>query len=238
MHKKNQNNIEFKTQDRIAHILILKSSHHSDIGLLDGKMGVAIAFAHLSRCSTNNEIYYECMSDLLDDILGNINKGLSYSFKSGLSGIGWGIEYLIQNGFVEGDSVEICEEIDYKIMETNPKRILDTSMNDGFEGLLHYIIYHLQGTIKQETRLPFDREYLLDVFDVCMSFTKKDISSSLESLIESYVLFIKNNDQFNYSIAPIDFVSDTIELNNEKLSSFPLGLSNGLAGELLKLITK
>lgn len=112
MHKKNQNNIKFNTQDRIAHILILKSSHHSDIGLLDGKMGIAIAFAHLSRCSTNNEIYYECMSDLLDDILGDIHKGLNYSFKLGLSGIGWGIEYLIQNGFVEGDSVEICEEID------------------------------------------------------------------------------------------------------------------------------
>lgn len=227
---------KFSKLERITHILILKSPYYTDIGFLEGKMGIAIAFAHLSRY-TNKDIYYECMSDLLDEVLGNIYKGLNYSFKSGLSGIGWCIEYLIQNKFVEGDSFEICEEIDHKIMETNPKRILDTSMNDGFEGLLHYIIYHLQGTIKQETRLPFDREYLLDVFDVCISFTKKDISSSLESLIESYVLFIKNNDQFNYSIAPIDFVSDTIELNNEKLSSFPLGLSNGLAGELLKLIT-
>ena len=228
---------KFNKLDRITHILILKSSYSTDIGLLEGEMGIAIAFAHLSRY-TNNDVYYECMSDLLDDVLGNIFKGLNYSFKSGLSGIGWCIEYLIQNKFVEGDSLEICEEIDSRIMEVNPKRILDTSMEDGFEGLLHYIIYHLQGAIKQKNRLPFDREYLLDVFDACRSLKKKDICSSFESIIDSYELFIKNNDHFNYNLEPTDFILDTLEVNNAKLSSYPLGLSNGLAGELLKLITK
>lgn len=236
MKKKEPTNIVFNKPDRIANILILKSSDHSDIGLLDGKMGIAIAFAHLSRCS-NNKIYYECMSDLLDDILGNIYKGLNYSFKSGLSGIGWGIEYLIQNGFVEGDSVEICEEIDNRIMEVNPKRILDISMENGFEGLLHYIVFHLQGAIRQETNLPFDKEYLLDVYSACINIKSKEITSSLKELIESYMLFIDNKTHFDYSFNPINFVSDSFEVNNEKLIANPLGLTNGLAGELLKLMS-
>lgn len=233
----NAKHVNFNLLDRISHILILKASYYSDIGLLDGKMGIAIAFAHLSRYSTNNEIYYEYMSDLLDDILGNIHKGLNYSFKSGLSGIGWGIEYLIQNGFVEGDSVEICEEIDHRIMEVNPKRILDISMENGFEGLLHYIVFHLQGAIRQETKLPFDKEYLLDVYSACINIKSKEITSSLKALIESYILFMDNKTHFDYSFNPINFVSDSFEVNNEKLIANPLGLTNGLAGELLKLMS-
>jgi hypothetical protein len=63
---------------------------------------------------------------------------MPFSLDKGLTGIGWGIEYLIQNGSVKGESVEICEEIDYRIMETDPKRITDFSLETGFEG--SYII--------------------------------------------------------------------------------------------------
>lgn len=36
--------------------------------------------------------------------------------------IGWGIEYLIQNGFVVGDNVNVCEENDQKIMRTDIRK--------------------------------------------------------------------------------------------------------------------
>lgn len=41
--------------------------------------------------------------------------------------------YLIQNKFIEGESVEVCEEIDNKIMETDPRRISDYTLQTGFE---------------------------------------------------------------------------------------------------------
>lgn len=44
-------------------------------------------------------------------------------FCSGLSGVGWGVEYLIQNKFVDADSDELLEDIDAKIMEWDVRRI-------------------------------------------------------------------------------------------------------------------
>ena len=111
------------------------------------------------------------------------------------------------------------------------------STEDGFEGLLHYIVYHLQGAIRQETKLPFDKEYLLDVYSACINIKSKEITSSLKALIESYMLFIDNKTHFDYSFNPINFVSNTLKVNNDKLIANPLGLTNGLAGELLKLIS-
>lgn len=230
-------NIEFNTLDRISHILILKSSYLSDIGLFEGKMGVAIAFANMSIFANNN-IYYDCMSDVLDDVLENIHKGLNYGFKSGLSGVGWGIEYLIQHEFVDGDSSEICEEIDNRIMEIDPKRILDQSMEEGFEGLLHYIVYHLQGAIMQNSELPFDRAYLLDVYAACRDFKKSEISNSFALLIDNFISFIETKKYFNYTIEPICFVSHVLKIDKNQLASYPLGLRNGLSGELLNLISK
>ena len=52
---------------RIQHILMLKSKFLPDVGLLEGKMGIVLAFACLYR-HTCNEIYYECMSELVDDV--------------------------------------------------------------------------------------------------------------------------------------------------------------------------
>ena len=66
---------EISYLDRILHILMLRSKFVFDIGLLNGKMGIVIAFAHLYK-STHNEIYYDYMSELLDDVLENVHKGL------------------------------------------------------------------------------------------------------------------------------------------------------------------
>ncbi len=235
--KKKKHNIPFNKTQRISHILMLNSLSLKDLGLYEGKMGIAITFAHLFRY-TNNDVYYDCMSNLLDDILENINKDLGYDFKSGLSGIGWSIEYLIQNNFVEGSSVEICEEIDKRIMDVDPRRISDFSIENGFEGLLHYVIYHLQGAIKQKTKLPFDNLYLSDIYDTCRILKNKSKSKSLSILLDIYTSFIEDKIMKDYDVKVIYFASNIPELQLDKLTTYPHGLNSGLAGALLDLITK
>lgn len=118
---------------------------------------------------------------------------LIFSFASGLSGIGWGVEYLIQNGFVEGEGVEICEEIDQKIMKTDPRRIVDMSLDTGFEGILHYVVYHLQGAFKQNIRLPFDERYLSDLYAVCKLL--KEQKNDINMLLDIYIyIFLHHPD--------------------------------------------
>lgn len=163
---------------------------------------------------------------------------MPFSFSNGLSGIGWGIEYLIQHKLVEGESVEISEEIDHKIMETDPKRILDFSLETGFEGLLLYILYHLQGIIKQGTSLPFDSIYLSDIYSVCKNIKNKNVNESLRSLLDIHINFAENKVMPDYEPQVISFATNVLEIDYDNITTYPLGLKYGLVGTLVHLLQK
>ena len=228
-------NLMFADTERITHHLMLNAYFNPDLGLFHGQMGTVLAMSEYSKYS-NNEVYFDVASFLLDNIAGKMHKNLLFSFASGLSGIGWGIEYLIQYGFVEGESVKICEEIDRKIMETDPRRILDFSLDTGFEGLLHYVIYHLQGAMKQNTELPFDDRYLSDIYAICSLLKERIKNTSISILLEVFRNFYNTGNIKDYNTSVIDFViMESTDISNE-ISSYPLGLKDGLAGKLLKII--
>lgn len=225
----------FGETDRIIHHLMLNTYFMPDLGLFHGQMGVVLVMYECSR-RRNNKIYFDVASYLLDNIMEKIDKNLTYSFATGLSGIGWGIEYLIQQGFVEGDSVEICEEIDMKIMETDPVRIMDLSLDTGLEGLLHYVIYHLQGAFKQETKLPFDDRYLSGLHAACIQL-KKNTDASINRLLDTYMKFHVSRTCEGYNSTIIDFITPGVTELPDMVTSSPLGLQDGLSGKLLKIIT-
>lgn len=228
-------NLMFADTERITHHLMLNAYFNPDLGLFHGQMGTVLAMSEYSKYS-NNEVYFDVASCLLDNIAGKMHKNLLFSFASGLSGIGWGIEYLIQYGFVEGESVKICEEIDRKIMETDPRRILDFSLDTGFEGLLHYVIYHLQGAMKQNTELPFDDRYLSDIYAICSLLKERIKNTSISILLDVFGNFYNTGNIKDYNTSVIDFViMESTDISNE-ISSYPLGLKDGLAGKLLKNI--
>ena len=94
--------------NRIVNHLILHSCSLDDVGLFHGKTGVVLFFAHYARY-TGIEMYDDFAEKLLEDIANNISKALPINMEFGLCGIGWGINYLIQNGFMKGDPNEILE---------------------------------------------------------------------------------------------------------------------------------
>mgnify|MGYP002410467450 CR=1 FL=1 len=227
--------LQFNKIKRIIHHLMLNAYFIPDISFSHGQMGVALTMSEYSRY-TNNEIYFDVASYLLDNIVEKIAKNLNYSFSTGLSGIGWGIEYLIQNSFIEGKSLEICEEIDRKIMETDPKRIEDLSLNTGFEGLLHYVIYHLQGTINQNAVFPFDTRYLSDLYDKCILLKKQTKDKAINFLLDIFINFHATGAIQGYNVSIIDFVTIESTDLSERITSYPLDLKEGLSGKLLKII--
>lgn len=119
---------EFTREQRITNALILHSSSINDIGLLHGKMGIAIYFYHLSR-SSGKSIFSEFADELIDQVTDSISNEPPFSFESGITGIGWAVEYLIQNGFIEADADEILEEFDKTVSQVlihKPKDIVTT----------------------------------------------------------------------------------------------------------------
>src|SRR5450759_4658972 len=95
---------------RIANVLLLNASFIDNLGLLNGKMGIAIFFYHYARC-TGSEIFRDYSSELIDESYNDINTNTPVDFATGLTDRGWGIEYLMKNRFVQTDTDEALSEI-------------------------------------------------------------------------------------------------------------------------------
>ncbi len=230
--KYNDSSIEFSLEQKIIHHLMLNASFLRDLGLYHGKMGIVILFFHYSR-HTDNPVYEDFAGDQLDNIWEGMHKELPVSFDSGLTGIGWGIEYLIQNGFVEGNSNEICEELDHKIMNLDPRRMSADFLEKELLGLLNYILIRMQGTIKQQSVLPFDRMYINDFFQMLSLMERKMFSQELNSLVNQFVDFMNVKQSIDIQFDLHSFI-ELIPVKEQRLLSYPLGLKNGLAGYLYK----
>jgi hypothetical protein len=195
---------------RLVRHLILNASFTSNLGLYHGKMGIVLFFAHYGRF-TENCLYDNFAGELLDEIYEDINAGTSINFESGLCGIGWGIEYLLQNGFMEGDSDDVLSEIDMKIMERDIRRITDTSFRTGLKGISCYVQKRINSLCRVQGNRPFDEIYLSDWEEVVSSSVFLDDDRVLSSIIE-------------------------IPPSRGDILSWDLGLKNGCAGYGLGLI--
>lgn len=153
---------------RIANVLLINASFIDNIGLLNGKMGIAIFFYWYGRYS-DNKIFTDYAGELIDEIYEEININTSIDFASGLTGIGWGIEYLVENNFVDADTDEALADIDnavYRSMLNSP--VLLDNGNDLF-GYGLYCISRLHGHESDDDNLNtlIKKEHLIYLTDEC-----------------------------------------------------------------------
>ncbi len=121
----------------------LSTNNH---GLMHGTTGLSIYFYHLSR-TVNNPEYEQLADDLLDKVFSSLSTSASPDFENGLAGIGWGIEYLVQNGFAEGNTDEILEEVDNTIFKTlQGDNLTSFELMNGLTGYLFYLVNRLKKT--------------------------------------------------------------------------------------------
>jgi hypothetical protein len=105
------------------------------LGLAGGKMGLCIYFYILSQ-TYKNISYKKTAAKLLDEIFENIDAINTYDVKTGLAGIGLGIDYLIKNDFVKGNANEILSDVDDLIFKH-----LTYSRKIDFSSQIHILYY-------------------------------------------------------------------------------------------------
>ena len=210
--------------------LVLNSSGYSDLGLFHGKMGLVLFFMNYARYVCDEQ-YENFALNLLSDIYEEINESLPIGLENGLCGIGWGIEYLIQNEFLEGETDEILKEIDQKIVEHNVFNISDLSFRKGLGGVVFYIIARLLASKRKKMKFPFSRAYLYALKKrlLHVSFEEKD-----EILVDLFKIYCGLLDG---KMCDVISIPDILICRNipvvTDLSLLPLGLENGIAGFLL-----
>lgn len=153
-------------KQRIINLLLLHSSFMNDLGLLNGKMGISIAFFHLFR-ETGNAVYENYAGELIDEIYEEINVSSSWNFADGLAGIGYGIEYLVRNKFIDADTDDALADIDSKLTTYAYYFPTSLGLENGLLGVAYYFFsrvkYKLQNT--SNIRLLTNKQLLIHVLD-------------------------------------------------------------------------
>lgn len=153
---------------RIANVLMLNAGFFDNPGLLNGKMGIAIFFYHYSRYS-KNKLYEDYAGELLDEIYEEINTSTPVNFENGLTGIGWGIEYLVKNGFVQADTDEALEEVDTIVCRNSLYRPFLLESRNDFFGYGLYFLARLRerGNDSDNLNTLFKKQHLIYLTDEC-----------------------------------------------------------------------
>lgn len=167
---------------RLCNDLILRSSYLESLGLQVGKMGAVLFFFHYARY-TGNVLYENYAEELLDEVYNDVNKGISYGFANGLCGIGWAVEYLVKQEFIEGDTDDALEEIDRQVMVYNPTRISDYSFANGLDGIVCYVLSRLLSPRAPKAPLPFDERYRKELYLACRNIPIEEQTTYTHSYI-------------------------------------------------------
>lgn len=83
-------------------------------GLFHGQMGLIVFFYHYGIIK--NVSYRQTAERLLDSLMCLMVANITDNYSEGLAGIGTAVEYLLQNGFVEGNADEILSEVDRRLI--------------------------------------------------------------------------------------------------------------------------
>jgi len=120
---------------QIANCLSANEQKITDIGLLEGKMGVAVYLYWYARYSGHSE-YKNLANNLIDEVITGISEK-DISISKGLSGIGWGINHLLKEKFLQGED-DLLEDFDECILQY----IKENTNENMLDGCIYLICEH------------------------------------------------------------------------------------------------
>ena len=217
----------FSQEDRLINHLVLHSIDVPNPGLFHGQMGICLVLAVYGKKKKDKQIK-KISELLLERISSMLTENDNMSFAFGLSGIGWGIEYLIQNKLMTGDSLEICESIDKKLQKLDLAKMDNLSLETGIEGLLHYILIHIKGTVSEGH--PFTKDFMDLLYVRLCGLLKSTVQRSITlDLLSQNFINIYNGLSWQYHPNLNDFIK-----TKHRHSKRILGLREGVAGRFYK----
>lgn len=96
----------------ITNVLLRNLDALTDLGLANGKMGVALYLYRLSKI-VNDQYLGSVADELFNIVIDGISKeNMSWDFTQGLSGIGWAINRMILDGNIRCADKSILEDLD------------------------------------------------------------------------------------------------------------------------------
>lgn len=141
------------------------ASFSNAIGM-HGSMGKVISLFS-SYQTTKDELQKTQAETLLEHLLEKCSQNQPLGYGNGLCGVGAGVEYLLQNHFVEGNADEILSDVDRAVgNEMNARRLRELSIDKGILGIACYLYYRLCYRKESEEKVALNLKiYVIHLID-------------------------------------------------------------------------
>lgn len=201
------------------------STQEGQLGL-SGKLGTAIYLMESSRvtgmrnfCLTAERLLSEVLQELSWETCG-------IGYQDGIIGIGVGVSYLYQRGFIQGDPDDVLAEIDALVWSIiDFREVQDDHLASDILGVLLYLYLRIKGRDDKTISYLRDREYLIYAIDwlseldeqgglcrdsriyvlLCLLCKAKVYPTKVDSLMERFISSLHTH-QFCTLPTPIDLL--------------------------------
>ena len=159
------------TKDRLLSLIMegARQNRQEGFGLFKGDMGVCLALFVLNR-EKKDPVVEDFADNLIDRIYARAAKEKKAFFDTGFAGIGWGINYLMEDHYYEGDVDEVLKDIDAAVFkEINTVSGIPANVSNGLLGYLIYSVArlgnpeHVRNTVLHEIDKDFLRGLIIRI---------------------------------------------------------------------------
>lgn len=199
-------------EEIIGALIQFEDSRCDNYSLYNGKTGLSITYYLLST-AFNDSYFATKGTRLINEVAENLHSILDVSFENGLTGIGWAIEWIGQNKFIEMNTEEILEDMDdelYKNVIYNQSSQL--SHANGYIGQAQYFYKRLIA------KNPNVKRYRKLCNQECLLILVDQISRQLLLEIQDW-----NNEKISYKMQQTNVFSDTLtflsKINNQNFNT-------------------
>ena len=187
-----------KTILKIANLISMSPQLGKESGLMGGKMGRILFYYELSRM-TSIKSYNDMADLLLEEIVCDVERMKDTSLESGLSGIGWGVNYAIRNSFVDADE-EVLDELEHYLF-TEGWGDIDTGRTFIFLSSAIFLISKLED---YSASINYNN-YLSTLIETCNAFLLIPKRKALD-FINSILYFLLRLKQMNVCHSEVDLL--------------------------------
>jgi len=246
-----QNEYKIKSYvQRISNILMTNGGFLDNPGLYTGEMGPVLFFFRYGRY-TQNELFKEYAFKLTEKIQNSIPEDSPIDYKKGVTGICSTVEYLIQNGYFEGDSDDILGAFDDRLFSLQN---LPRWSNEEVVSLAYYAIWRMSGNsskkeVMRKTLLP-EIVVIMEGWRTSQAFTcpiidvLKEVVNSGENGVaisyqrpSSHPLFCNDNPFVSRLQNSAQFMERILKDDFFKSNKLDFGFPEGLAAIGMELLT-
>lgn len=223
----NQTNIVDQLNSKLLEIkkIINKEYNSNNLGVLTGLSGIALFNFHFSRFA-NDEESSEIGVKIIRECFDRINNGYEFpTYCSGITGLGWTLEHLAEENFIEFNNDELLSNLDSYLFE---KLAIDSSLGQfdflhGSIGYGYYFLKRYNNTLSNKLKKKY-KFYLLELINKIDLFAIEiDNQIKWESIIDLETKKKGYNFSLSHGIPSIiNFLSRLHSIDDFKLKLEPL----------------